>query len=133
MRALAIRLRPGDDLRRGIEALVGERDLPSACVLSCAGSLTRASLRFAGRPSSSLLDGPWEIVSLSGTLSSGAGSHLHLAVSDAEGRVVGGHLQEGSEVRTTAEVVLGILPDTRFARVHDPRTGCAELVVEPLL
>lgn len=129
MRSLAVRLHPGDDLKRGLDTLVRRRSLPAACVLSCAGSLDHAAIRFAGRETASRLDGPLEIVSLSGTLSSEGGSHLHIAVSDADGRTSGGHLKEGSQVRTTAEIVIGILPGIRFTRLPDHRTGHMELVI----
>ena len=34
-------------------------------------------------------------------------------------------------VRTTAEVVLGVLPGVRFERAHDEATGYKELRVSP--
>lgn len=88
-------------------------------------------MRFAEQKSAELLDGPWEIVSLVGTLEP-TGYHLHICLSDNTGRCVGGHLKEGSRVHTTAEVVLAELPGVRFSRVHDPRSGYPELVVEDL-
>jgi predicted DNA-binding protein with PD1-like motif len=33
-------------------------------------------------------------------------------------------------VRTTAEVLVGLLPDLRFTREEDPATGYRELVVK---
>lgn len=65
-----------------------------------------------------------------GTLSED-GPHLHLTVGDNECRASGGHAQEGSLVRTAAEVVLGELDDVVFRRPVDPETGWDELVVEP--
>lgn len=55
------------------------------------------------------------------------GAHLHIAVSDSKGAVIGGHLCAGSLVRTTAELVIGLLPEWRFRRELDPATGYAEL------
>lgn len=37
----------------------------------------------------------------------------------------------GCIVRTTAEVLLALLPDWRFNREHDAATGYDELVVQP--
>jgi hypothetical protein len=34
-------------------------------------------------------------------------------------------------VRTTAEVLVAVLPDALFRRLPDIRTGCPELVIEP--
>ncbi len=129
MRTHALRLRPGDDPKAALDALVAGHRWPAACVLSCVGSLTDAALRFADRDEATVLRGPFEIVSLTGTLGPG-GSHLHLAVSDADGAVRGGHLKAGSKVHTTAEIVLGILDGWSFARRADARTGYPELSVE---
>ena len=43
------------------------------------------------------------------------------------GRVIGGQGCAGSLVRTTAELVIGLLPDWRFNRELDPASGDAEL------
>jgi len=49
-------------------------------------------------------------------------------VADAQGRVIGGHVMPGCIVRTTAEVVLGLLPGWEFRRQSDTATGYLELV-----
>ena len=41
---------------------------------------------------------------------------------------MGGHVTRGCIVRTTAEVLLALLPDWRFDREPDPVTGYRELV-----
>ena len=43
--------------------------------------------------------------------------------------VTGGHVAYGCTVRTTAEVLLALLPDWRFSREPDAATGFDELVV----
>jgi uncharacterized protein len=128
IRAFALRLVPGDDLRQGLETAVRERGLRAACVVSAVGSLHTAMIRMADEPSPSKFDGPFEIVSLSGTLSPD-GVHLHIALADSNGIVIGGHLGIGSEVHTTAEVVIAELPGVTFSREPDPRTGYKELVI----
>jgi predicted DNA-binding protein with PD1-like motif len=55
----------------------------------------------------------------------------HLAVADSRGAVIGGHLCAGSLVRTTAELVTGLLPEWRFRRELDPATGYAKLRISP--
>ena len=128
----ALRLRPGDDLRGGLEAVVAERGLRAAWVVTCVGSLTDVHVRRADQPDGTRLAGRYEIVSLAGTLSATGGSHLHLAVADERGRVVGGHvLPGGNLVYTTAEVVIGYEEDLAFAREVDPETGFRELVIRP--
>ncbi|MET0205491.1 MAG: DUF296 domain-containing protein [Casimicrobiaceae bacterium] len=101
-----------------------------AFVVSGIGSLRQAAIRFAGRTHAQIVEGPLEIVSLAGTLTSD-GAHLHASVSDGEGRVVGGHLGRGCIVRTTAEVLIAPVAGFRLTREMDAATGYAELVVRP--
>ena len=69
-----------------------------------------------------------EIVSLVGVMAT-EGSHLHISLSDSIGTTLGGHLVDGNEIYTTAEIVLGIMPHYRFAREHDLASGYKELKV----
>ncbi|KAA9008382.1 DNA-binding protein [Histidinibacterium aquaticum] len=127
-RHLALRLAPGEDLRTALEHRMAESGATAGVVLAAVGSLTRASLRFAGRDDAAEVAGPLEILSLSGTLSPD-GPHLHLSVADGTGAMRGGHLLPGCEIRTTAEIVLGLTSAVRFARRLDPATGYPELQV----
>ena len=124
-----VRLTPGSDLRRALEDLACDEGPASAFVLSGIGSLRDARLRFAGEHVETSLPGDFEIVSLSGTLTRD-GAHLHIAVADTSGRVLGGHLCYGNAVRTTAEVLLAGLPEWELSRAQDATTGYAELVVK---
>ena len=126
MNPRALRLRPDDDLRSSLLAYCAERKVEAAYVLTCVGSLKQAVIRFADAPDGTVLEQPLEILTLSGTLSR-YGAHLHIAVADAHGHVSGGHLLEGSLIYTTAEIVLGFVPDTEFRRELDPATGYTEL------
>lgn len=119
----ALRLNPGDDLRCALEAagLTG-------FVVAGIGSLVHAQLRLAGAPGPTVVAGPLEILTLSGSLSPD-GAHLHASVSDASGRVFGGHVCAGCEVRTTAELLVAPLPEGSLARAFDATTGYPELIV----
>lgn len=130
MKVVPLRLQPGADLRRALEAWMGEQQEQAGCLISAVGSLSLAQLRLAGATEASAIRGELEIISLSGTLSPD-GSHLHIAVADSSGAVIGGHLCAGSLVRTTAELVIGLLPDWRFSRELDPATGYPELRITP--
>lgn len=128
MHTLPLRLPPACDLRRGIELAVGTLAQPSGFVLSGIGSLSQAGLRFAAAESSILLVEPLEVLSLSGSVTA-QGAHLHASVSTASGRVLGGHVVYGCLVRTTAEVLVAILPEWQLWREHDPVSGYMELNV----
>jgi uncharacterized protein len=125
---LPVRLRPGDDLRRALEAYVAERGSSAAFVLAGIGSLGPACLRLAGADAAATLDSDLELLTLSGTIAAN-GSHLHASVSDAHGRVTGGHVAYGCTVRTTAEVLLALLPGWTFTREADAQTGWPGLVL----
>jgi predicted DNA-binding protein with PD1-like motif len=128
MQTLPVRLQPGDDLRRALEAVLTAQGVEAAFVLAGIGSLRPAQLRLAGAAAATAIDDDVEILTLSGSLGV-AGSHLHLSVSGPDGRVIGGHAAYGCTVRTTAEVLVALLPDWRFTREPDAATGYAELVV----
>lgn len=123
---LLIRLRPGEDLRHALERLAHRHRLRAAVILSGVGSLTEASLRFADQRDGTLLEGPFEIVSITGTISRD-GLHVHLSIADAEGRAVGGHLMAGCTIRTTCELALAELPGWHMRRALDRATGYREL------
>ncbi len=130
MRMLPLRLRPGDDLREALQRAVAVEGVEAAFVVSGIGSLTTAAIRYAGASRPTLLRGDLEIVSLAGSVAPG-GCHLHVAVADTDGEVRGGHVAPGCSVRTTAEVLLALLPEWRFDRTLDPATGYPELTVTP--
>lgn len=127
LRPWPLRLLPGDDLRRALETFVAANRQTAAFVLAGIGSLRLARVRLAGAETTLDLDGDLELLTLSGTIAV-PGSHLHASVSDADGRVIGGHVAYSCIVRTTAEVLLASLPGWDFTREPDPRTGWAELV-----
>lgn len=134
MQVHVLRLSPGEDLRGALEAafatLSKDKGIAAACIVSAVGSLSRAVLRYAAEPAGSETVAPLELLMLSGTLSPD-GAHLHASVADAQGAVVGGHLMRGCTVRTTAEVVIALLPGWEFRRELDQATGFQELVARP--
>lgn len=128
MQTYSFRLRPGQDLKVELDALVKQQRIDAGALLTCVGSLTDVTLRLANQDGPSVWQGHFEIVSLVGTLST-SGSHLHLSVSDSTGRTIGGHLLAGCKIYTTAEIVVGVMPSLRYVREPDPTFGYRELVV----
>ena len=130
MQVEVLRLQPGEDLRGALEvAFRGLADTKAACIVSGLGSFTQAVLRFANQSEGTVVEGPLELLTLAGTLSAD-GAHLHASVSDAQGRVTGGHVMPGCVVRTTAELVIGLLERWEFRREMDEETGFKELIVK---
>jgi len=128
MHTYSFRLRPGQDLKTELDALVKQQGISAGIMLTCVGSLTDVTLRLANQDGASIWQGHFEIVSLVGTLSTN-GSHLHLSVSDSTGRTIGGHLLTGCKIYTTAEIVVGVMPSLNYVREPDPTFGYRELVV----
>lgn len=124
----ALRLEPGQDIRQELQKFATQHKLRAGFIASCSGSVTCAALRYANQGTTTIQQGHFEIASLSGTLEDGA-MHLHAAFSDSTGATVGGHLEDGSIVFTTAEIVVGELSQVAFARENDATTGYRELVV----
>ena len=126
---MVTRLRPGTDLKQALQDAVSQHRISAAALVTCVGSLKVANLRLAGATTSRNFDGPFEIVSLVGTLSPD-GVHLHLSISDEQGYVFGGHLLDGNIIHTTAEIALAVYSETLFSRPNDPATGYGELKIQ---
>ena len=124
----AIRLKPAQDLRLGIEQYVKDRNIQAGWIITCIGSLTQYNLRFANQQAGHVRAGFFEVISLSGTLSAD-GCHFHIAVSDTNGTLTGGHLLEGCIVYTTAEIVMEETTDFSFTRETDGTTDWKELQI----
>ena len=123
------RLKPGLDLLDEIEQFVAEKKIEAGCVLCSVGSLTHATIRLANLDFHSEYEGYFEIVSLTGTVST-HGSHLHVSISASDGNTIGGHLVSGCKIYTTAEIVLAAFPDVIYKRgLLTNDSGYEELVV----
>jgi len=128
MQNYTFRLNPGQDLFDSIGAFVRENRVEAGCILSGVGSLRQATLRLANREFLSEYDGPFEIVSITGTLSI-YGSHLHISISDGDGKTIGGHFESGCQIYTTAEIVIAVFEDEIYKRELATDSGYEELAV----
>ncbi|ATF48099.1 DNA-binding protein [Citrobacter freundii] len=124
----ALRLLPGQEVFSRLHDFIQQHQLHAAWIAGCTGSLAHVALRFAGQEETTLLTGTWEIISLNGTLEL-TGEHLHLAVSDPQGAMLGGHMMPGCTVRTTLELVIGELTELAFSRQPCVVSGYDELVI----
>lgn len=128
MKAYPLRLSPGDDLRAPVEADLHRHAWRAAFVVQGIGSLSVAQLRFAGADAPTEIRGDLEILTVAGSVSPD-GAHLHMSIADARGHVLGGHVAPGCTIRTTAELLLAVLPEHEFGREVDANTGFMELVI----
>lgn len=131
MKEHVFRLQKGMDLKKELTKYIHDNDISAAVILCAVGSLLELHIRLAGATSYLQSEEHYEIVSLCGTLCKD-GVHLHIAVSKEDGTVIGGHLEEGTIINTTCEVVLGELEKYQFHRSFDEQSGYKELVVEEM-
>ena len=131
MKQITIRLKPKEDLKQSILIVAKKFHVKAGVVVSSVGSLTKVMLRLSvikGKPIYKEISGDFEILSLNGTIANnGSGCHLHMSVSDKEGKVHGGHLMEGCTIKTTVELVILVFNDTVYTRAIDLKTGFQEL------
>ena len=130
MKIFATRLKPNQDLKESLKSFVQQNNIQSGFILTAVGSLKQATLRFANRDNAQVFNERFEIVSLVGTLSI-HGIHLHISLSDKNGKTIGGHLVDGCIIYTTAEIVIGVSEDFIFVRTVDETTGYKELEIQP--
>ena len=128
MENYTFRLKSVQDLFDSIESFVREKQIEAGCVLSGIGSLRHLTVRLADHDTPTQYEGHFEIVSLAGLVSI-HGTHLHISVSDGEGKTIGGHLVSGCEIYTTAEIVLAKFSDVIYKREFAQDSGYDELVV----
>ena len=131
MKQRTFRLKSGQFLKEEIEKRT--KDISAGVLLSIVGAIENANLRMAGAtPANQIVknfEGPFEIVSGTGTISQD-GSHIHISVSNNEGKVIGGHLKDGCKVAVTAEIVIGVFDNMSYKRIYDEDTGFKELETE---
>ncbi len=128
-RHYAMRLVPGADVLQAVQDFVRANDLKAVAVVTVVGSLTDAVIRYANQPGGTLSQGHFEIVSMVGTVEP-TGAHVHISLSDGQGKMFGGHMLPGCLVYTTAEIVLAHLEDFVFTRVPCALSGYDELAIQ---
>ena len=129
MKPYLFRLEPQSDLKEGILAFCASNRIMTGVIISAVGSLSHAVLRIADGKSVIEKTGPFELTSLSGTITQDS-IHAHLSLYDDKMMSLGGHLMKGCLIHTTMEIALLDLGDEfESDRVFDPKTGYDELTV----
>ena len=124
-----IRLNPNEDLEKALSDFVRKNAIQAGCILTGIGSLSKLRMRFANQNDYQVFEESFEIISLQGTLGQ-TGCHIHGSFANSKGEVIGGHIREGNLIRTTAEIVIVEIPDWKFTRKSDEKTGYLELNAE---
>lgn len=129
MREFVFRLKKGDFLKESIKSICESKNIKAGVVVSSVGSLTKARIRNAGATKIVELNQDLEILSLNGTVSEKR-IHLHITVSDKELKTYGGHLEDGTVVNSTCELVILELDKYEFDKYFDDSTGYNELLIK---
>lgn len=147
-RVVVLRLSPGKDLIQSILEQARASGFRSALILGGAAALKGATLRnvksfpdqFPITDDNRMytrLEGPLELLSISGNISTRLDGtlhiHAHVAVSLGNASAFGGHLVEGAIVLSTAEIAIAEVAGVDLKRVHDEETKTLELRPEPLI
>lgn len=132
MKIFAVRLKPNEDLKQSLKNFALQEKLKAGFILTAIGSLQQATIRFANQNISTVFVDKFEILSLNGTIAT-TGVHLHIAIADQQGKTIGGHLDNGCIIYTTAEIVIGSSEEHTFLRTLDKQTGYQELEILPNL
>jgi len=121
------RLEPGEEIVSSLSSFAKSQGISSAA-LHGIGAATDLTIGYFERAKKTYIKktlvGEYEVLSLSGTVSSFEGNpwiHAHAVVSDPKFKVVGGHLFSG-KVTVTIELVL-IVSQNKIERKEDPRSG----------
>ena len=124
---LIVRIDPGEEIVEQVRAVAEREDVKLASV-NALGALNDFTVGVFDTVTkeyhSNRFQGPYEIVSLTGTVTTKDGAfyhHLHMSCGDEKGRVFGGHLN-AAVVSATCEMVIRVI-DGRVERVLDPDVG----------
>ena len=109
MRTFPISLDKGSDIRHEIEQ-IAQKESSSGYVLGVVGNLSKAVFQCPGQNRVTVMEGNLEIITLNGVFSNTT-SHIHLSISDEACQVWGGHLEYGSVVLKSIDILLGFLVD----------------------
>jgi predicted DNA-binding protein with PD1-like motif len=115
-------LQHGEDLLRSIRLAARETGTHTGVLLSGIGSLRKGRIHTVSTndlpPENLFIDlpGPLEISNYTGIVAHFE-PHVHITLMDGQGKVHGGHLEEGCEVLTLAELSILKIPDLALERV----------------
>lgn len=131
MRKLVVRLKRGDQLKESIADICKKENVKAGVIVSSVGSLIKVRIRNAGATEIRELNEDLEILSLNGTVSVNR-IHLHICVSDKNLVTYGGHLENGSIINSTCELVILDLDGYEFDKEFDNETGYNELLIKKI-
>ena len=125
--SIIVRMDPGEEILKQLE-LVAEKEEVTLASVSGLGAVREFTVGVYKTAEKQYLSksftGAYEIVSLTGTISTMDGAyyaHLHMSAGDDKGAVFGGHLNS-ARISATCEMVIDVIDGT-VERKKDPAVG----------
>ena len=122
-----VRMDPGEEIQEQLRAIAQEERIQLASV-SALGAINDFTVGVFNTETkvygSNRFQGPYEIVSLTGTIDTMDGkfyTHLHMSAGNAQGQVFGGHLNR-AVISATCEMVVTVIPGS-VDRAFSPEVG----------
>lgn len=131
-----LRIPTGEDLVSSIFALCENENIQTAVLVSCVGSLKKATFQWSKFSSETLrksirtdpiiLEGPIELLNAQGLVGIDKETqriinHFHITLCDQEGKTYGGHITMGGNiVHSTMDVVLLEVDKIYLKTIYDP-------------
>ena len=103
------KLETGKDLLISLKELA-KKENKVGYILSIVGNLSEARIKCPGKKQPTLIKNTLEIISLNGTIDPNS-CHLHISFSDGNCNVWAGHLEEGTIILKTADMLIGFLDE----------------------
>ena len=101
------KLETGNDLLISLQEMA-KKENKAGYILSVVGNLSKARIQCPGKKQSTIVNNTLEIISLNGSIDPNR-CHLHLSFSDGNCNVWAGHLEEGTIILKTADMLIGLL------------------------
>ena len=123
------KLETGRDLLMSLQEMAIKEN-KAGYILSVVGNLSKARIQCPGKKQSTLIKNTLEIVSLNGTINPNH-CHLHISFSDGNCNVWAGHLEEGTIILKTAEMLVGFIDEDLMKKEKATYEKQVEIFVIP--
>ena len=123
------KLDTGKDLLISLQEMA-KKENKSGYILSVVGNLSKARIKCPGKKQSTLIKNSLEIISLNGTIDPNS-CHLHISFSDVNCNVWAGHLEEGTIILKSADMLIGYLDENLIKKEKIPNKKEVKIYIIP--
>lgn len=109
-----IRVYPEQDLLEEIRSYIYSNNIQASYIMTCRGTLKKINVKLPGKNTFLTLDQKFEIISITGNISTRKEEHLHIRVIHESGLTIEGELLDGNIIYIGAEIIIGVFPNFKF-------------------